>query len=84
MSMHAELIDGITIRPLRNGETNLVPSRLERLRPGSRRLRFGGAKNELLAPELDRLAQVDGEPPRAGRGSSTASPVGIARLARRG
>jgi len=83
MSMHAELIDGITIRPLRNGETNLIRAVFDRLSARSRRLRFGGAKTELLPPELDRLAQVDGDH-HVLVAFVDCEPVGIARLARQG
>jgi len=67
--MNAEVIRGITVRPLRGGETEVVQAVFDRLGPRSRLLRFGGAKNVLLPGELERL---DGEP------------VGIARLVRDG
>ena len=81
--MHAEMIDGITIRPLRNGETNLVRAVFDRLGARSRHLRFGGAKTELSMIELDRLAQVDGDH-HILVAFVDCEPVGIARLARDG
>jgi GNAT superfamily N-acetyltransferase len=57
--MQTELIRGITIRPLRNGETTLVQAVFDALGPRSRRLRFGGGKNELSAADLTELARVD-------------------------
>ena len=41
--MNAEVIRGITVRPLRNGETAVVQTVFDRLGPRSRLLRFGGA-----------------------------------------
>jgi len=58
--MNAEVIRGITVRPLRGGETEVVQAVFDRLGPRSRRLRFGGAKNVLLPGELEQLARVDG------------------------
>src|SRR2546423_14967754 len=60
-SMNAELIRGITVRPLRGGETEVVQAVFDRLGPRSRLLRFGGAKNALLPSELELLARVDGD-----------------------
>ena len=40
--MRTELVKGITIRPLRNGETGAVQAVFDRLGPRSRLLRFGG------------------------------------------
>src|SRR3954447_5533852 len=81
--MNAEVIRGITVRPLRNGETEVVQEVFERLGPRSRRLRFRGAKNVLTSTELEELARVDGD-----RHVLVAwyggTPVGIARLVRDG
>lgn len=81
--MNAEVIRGITVRPLRNGETAVVQAVFDRLGPQSRRLRFGGAKNVLFPNELAELARVDGD-----RHVLVAylddAPVGIARLVRDG
>jgi GNAT superfamily N-acetyltransferase len=57
--MHSEVVGGITIRPLRNGETDLVQAVFDALGPHSRRLRFGGGKNDLAPAELAQLARVD-------------------------
>src|SRR3954463_13982623 len=81
--MHAEVISGITIRPLRNGESAVVQAVFDRLGPRSRLLRFGGAKNVLTPSELERLARGGGAPhvPVPVVGSE---PVGIGRLVRDG
>ena len=81
--MNAEVIRGITVRPLRNGDTEIVQAVFDRLGPQSRRLRFGGAKNVLSRSELERLARVDGDHHVlvAWYGGD---PVGIARLVRDG
>jgi GNAT superfamily N-acetyltransferase len=81
--MNAEVIRGVTIRPLRNGETDVVQAVFDRLGPQSRRLRFGGAKNVLTRNELEHLARVDGDHHVlvAWHGGD---PVGIARLVREG
>lgn len=57
--MHSEMARGITIRPLRNGERSVVQAVFDRLGPGSRLLRFGGAKNVLSPGDLEQLARVD-------------------------
>jgi GNAT superfamily N-acetyltransferase len=83
IAMNAEVIRGITVRPLRGGDTEVVQAVFDRLGPRSRLLRFGGAMNVLLAGELERLARVDGDHhvlvAYDGR-----EPVGIARLVRDG
>ena len=50
--MNAEVIRGITVRPLRNGETTVVQAVFDRLGPRSRLLRFGGAKNVLTERDI--------------------------------
>jgi ribosomal protein S18 acetylase RimI-like enzyme len=57
--MHTRYADGVTIRTLRNGDTDSVAALFERLGPRSRQLRFGGAKPRLSDPELAALARVD-------------------------
>jgi ribosomal protein S18 acetylase RimI-like enzyme len=57
--MHARYLDGVTIRPLRNGDTAPVAALLGRLGPESRARRFGGAKPRLSEVELRALARVD-------------------------
>jgi GNAT superfamily N-acetyltransferase len=57
--MHTRSVDGITIRPLRNGDVGTVAAVLERLGPESRTKRFGGPKPRLPERELAELARVD-------------------------
>jgi GNAT superfamily N-acetyltransferase len=59
--MHARYIDGITIRQLRDGDTETVATLFERLGARSREQRFCGAKPRLRDVELAALARVDGE-----------------------
>jgi ribosomal protein S18 acetylase RimI-like enzyme len=83
--MHARHVDGITIRPLRNGDADTVADLFSRLGPRSRERRFCGAKPRLAAAELLALSRVDADhhvlvayverDPR---------PVGMARLVRSG
>ena len=83
--MHARYVDGITIRPLANGDTRTVAAVFARLGTRSRERRFCGAKPRLADAELAALARVDAEhhvlvayverDPR---------PAGIARLVRTG
>jgi len=81
--MNAEVIRGITVRPLRSGETEVVQAVFDRLGPRSRLLRFGGAKNVLTAKELEHLARVD-EDHHVLVAWKDREPVGIARLVRDG
>ena len=81
--MQATHVDGITIRPLRRGETSVVLAVFERLGPRSRGLRFGCAKEQLSAAELDALTRIDGTH-HALVAYADGAPVGIARLARDG
>src|SRR5882724_12072352 len=81
--MNAEVIGGITVRPLRSGETEVVQAVFDRLGPRSRLLRFGGAKNVLLPAELEQLARVDGDH-HVLVAWLESEPVGIARLVRDG
>ena len=81
--MNAEVIRGITVRPLRNGDTAVVQAVFYRLGPQSRRLRFGGAKNVLTPSELEALARVDGDH-HVLVAWQRSEPVGIARLVRDG
>jgi GNAT superfamily N-acetyltransferase len=81
--MNAEVIRGITVRPLRGGETEVVQAIFDRLGARSRLLRFGGAKNVLTPNELDELARVDGTHHVLVAWLS-GEPVGIARLVREG
>src|SRR5947209_1024692 len=56
--MHSRFLDGVTIRPLRNGDTATISAVFARLGDESRRRRFGGAKPELSETELEQLARV--------------------------
>jgi GNAT superfamily N-acetyltransferase len=58
--MHSRYVDGLTIRPLPNGDTETVAAWFARLGDDSRRRRFGGAKPRLADAELAALARVDG------------------------
>ncbi len=81
--MRAEVIGGITIRPLRNGETEAVQAVFDRLSPRSRRLRFGGAKTRLAPSDLEHLARVDSKH-HVLVALVDREPIGIARLVRDG
>lgn len=81
--MNAEVIRGITVRPLRNGEAGVVQAVFDRLGPRSRQFRFGGAKNVLFPRELAELARVDGDH-HVLVAYLHDEPVGIARLVRDG
>jgi GNAT superfamily N-acetyltransferase len=81
--MNAEVIRGITVRPLRGGETEVVQAVFDRLGARSRLLRFGGAKNVLTRLELEHLARVDGDH-HVLVAWLAGEPVGIARLVRDG
>jgi acetyltransferase len=81
--MRAEVVSGVTVRPLRSGDAAVVQSVFDRLGPRSRRLRFGGAKNVLGRVELAALALVDGDH-HVLVAWLDREPVGIARLVRSG
>jgi len=81
--VNAEVIKGITIRPLRNGEAQAVQAVFDRLGPRSRLLRFGGAKTVLTESDLRQLARVDGHH-HVLVALAKGEPVGIARLVRDG
>jgi ribosomal protein S18 acetylase RimI-like enzyme len=59
--MRSRYVDGITIRPLRNGDTIVVSALFERLSDSSRVRRFCGAKPRLSETELVSLARVDAD-----------------------
>lgn len=83
--MHARYVEGVTIRPLGNGDTGTVADLFARLGALSREQRFCGAKPRLALAELAALSRVDADhhvlvayvdhDPR---------PAGMARLVRRG
>lgn len=83
--MHTRFVDGVTIRPLRDGDVETVRALFERLSPSSRAQRFGGPKPRLSARELELLARVD-----AGRHALVAyvagdpQPAALAQLVRVG
>ena len=81
--MNAEVIRGVTIRPLRGGETGVVQAVFDRLGPESRARRFGGAKNLLTSSDLEQLTRIDGDH-HALVAFIEGEPVGIARLVRDG
>lgn len=81
--MYAEVIDRVTIRALRNGETEVVQAVFDSLGDRSRHLRFGGAKNVLTASDLAQLARVDGDH-HVLVALVDGRPIGIARLVRDG
>jgi ribosomal protein S18 acetylase RimI-like enzyme len=83
--MQTRYVDGVTIRPLRNGDTATVAAIFARLGDRSRARRFCGAKPRLSEPELSALARVDGNHHvLVGFVDGDRQPVGIARIARRG
>jgi len=81
--MQSELIEGITVRPLRNGETEAVQAVFDRLGPRSRTERFGGAKTVLTVSDLEQLARVDRNH-HVLVALVDCEPIGIARLVRDG
>ena len=83
--MQARYIDGLTIRPLRNGDTGTVASIFESLGSRSREKRFCGAKPRLSDHELATLARVDADHHvLVGYVDGDPRPAGLARLARHG
>jgi ribosomal protein S18 acetylase RimI-like enzyme len=83
--MHTRYVDGLTIRPLRNGDTATVASLFARLGERSRERRFCGPKPRLSDLELSRLALVDRHHHvLVGYVAGDPDPVAIARIARYG
>ena len=83
--MHSRYVDGILIRPLKNGDTATVLAVWERLGPESRRRRFGGTKTELSSAELALLSLVDAKHHvLVAYAEGDARPAGLARLVRDG
>ncbi|HUG65736.1 MAG TPA: GNAT family N-acetyltransferase [Gaiellaceae bacterium] len=81
--MHARFVNGLTIRPLRNGDTETVAAVFARLSERSRERRFCGAKPRLSEVELAKLARVDRDSHvLVGYVDGDSEPVGIARLVR--
>ena len=83
--MHTRYVNGLTIRPLRDGDAATVASLFERLGAGSRQRRFCAAKPRLLAAELAALARVDADHHvLVAYVGNDPQPAGIARLVRQG
>ena len=83
--MQTRYVDSLTIRPLRDGDTETVAALFERLGRRSRERRFCGAKPRLLGSELDALARVDAERHvLVAYVDGDPLPAGIARLVRDG
>jgi len=79
--MRSEFVNGVTVRPLRNGESAAVQAVFDALGPVSRQRRFGGAKNVLSAADLTMLARVDATH-HVLVACAEGAPIGIARLVR--
>src|SRR3954464_8727642 len=58
-AMQSRYVDGVVIRPLRNGDAETVVAVFKLLGPEAGRRRFGGAKTHLSRVELELLARVD-------------------------
>jgi len=83
--MHSRYLDGIVIRPLRDGDTETVNAVFARLGDTSRRRRFGGAKPQLSEEELALLARADGDHHvLVAYVADDPRPAAIARLVRQG
>jgi GNAT superfamily N-acetyltransferase len=85
LNVHSRYVNGVTVRPLRNGDTETVCALFGRLGDESRLKRFGGAKPRLTAEELEQLARVDSRHHvLVAYVAGDAGPAGIARLVRQG
>ena len=83
--MHARYVDGLTIRPLRNGDTATVGALFARLGERSRTQRFCGAKPRLTERDLHALARIDeNRHALVGYVDRDDEPAAIARLVRDG
>jgi GNAT superfamily N-acetyltransferase len=83
--MQTRYANGLTIRPLRNGDTQTVAALFDRLGSRSRETRFCGAKPRLAENELAALARVDGNHHvLVGYLDDDPQPAGMARLVRDG
>ena len=83
--MQSRYVDGLTIRALRDGDTETVAALFARLGERSRERRFCGAKPRLSDLELATLARVDRDRHvLVGYADGDPQPVGIARLVREG
>jgi ribosomal protein S18 acetylase RimI-like enzyme len=83
--MQSRYVNGLTIRALRNGDTDTVAALFARLGDRSRERRFCGAKPRLSEAELAHLARVDRDHHvLVGYFDGDSEPAGIARLVRDG
>jgi ribosomal protein S18 acetylase RimI-like enzyme len=83
--MHSRYVNGLTIRALRDGDTETVAALFARLGDRSRERRFCGAKPRLSEVELQTLAKVDRDRHvLVGYIDGDPEPAGIARLVRDG
>ena len=83
--MRARSVNGLSIRPLRNGDTDTVRALFARLGDRSRAKRFCGAKPRLSASELAALARIDDvRHALVGYVAGDSDPAAIARLVRDG
>ncbi len=83
--MQSRYADGLTIRPLRNGDDRTVAALFDRLGPAARLRRFCGAKPRLSDRELASLSRVDADHHvLVGFVDGDSDPVGLARLVREG
>jgi RimJ/RimL family protein N-acetyltransferase len=83
--MQSRYVDGLTIRHLRDGDTETVAALFARLGDRSRERRFCGAKPRLSEIELANLARVDRDHHvLVGYVDGDSEPAGIARLVRSG
>jgi GNAT superfamily N-acetyltransferase len=84
-AMHSRYANGVSIRTLRNGDTETIGTVFGRLGDESRRLRFGGPKPHLSEVELASLARVDSaHHVLVAYVDGDREPAGIARLVRLG
>jgi ribosomal protein S18 acetylase RimI-like enzyme len=83
--MHTRYVDGLVVRPLRNGDTDTVEALFARLGARSREQRFCGPKPRLSETELSAFARVDRDHHAiAGYVQGDPRPAGMARLVRAG
>jgi ribosomal protein S18 acetylase RimI-like enzyme len=83
--MQSRYVNGLTIRALRDGDTETVSALFARLGERSRERRFCGAKPRLSETELANLARVDRtRHVLVGYVDGDPEPAGIARLVRDG
>jgi ribosomal protein S18 acetylase RimI-like enzyme len=83
--MQTRYVNGLTIRPLRNGDTETIATVFESLGSRSREKRFCGAKPRLSDDELAALARVDADHHvLVGYVDGDPQPAAMARLVRDG